>query len=400
MKNKKKLDIEQIQPELGSQFQCVADRCALSCCVGWNVPLDKDTFRRYKKDAKLAQHVSKELYGVSRSSQQFGSIKKTPDGKCSMLTPEGLCSVQTSLGEGALSKICGTFPRANYHYQNLNVRTFTNACPEVARLAVSSKEAMSLVAQKDTKKDKCKQSVFLRGLFSDCRKNLFFALYNFFYSSTLPMWKKIVAARSVISSIDESTILSEGHFSAILFEKQLELSQAELDLDPAVLQLESLIPSIVEKSLLNDDKIPLTQLKINGMADEESGLDKELTEKQLLDLYIKKRGLLFRKSNFNEDWVWTNLLLSGLLGNIDNFNTKKSHALVALDGLVLRLALTKFVFICTSTPNNFNDPAFLGLVSAIVTRRTRDDILKQNKSLTTIRAKYGDTGAIMPLLVA
>ena len=213
------------------------------------------------------------------------------------------------------------------------------------------------------------------------------------------MWKKIIAARSVISRVDGSAILNEEHISAFLFEKQLELSSAELDFDPALIQVECLVPPIIERSLLNDMNIPLTRLEVSGMTDEVTGSNNDISEKQLLELFIKKRGLLFRPSKLNKDRVWTNLFLSELLGNVNHFNSK--DALLALNCLVLRLALIKFTYICTLTPHKMNDSAYLGLVSAVVARKTKDCCgPKFKRTLEGLRSKYGDEGAIVPLLVA
>ncbi len=398
MNDQRKLNNASLQPELGSDFQCVAQKCALSCCVGWNVALDKETYRQYKNDADLAQNITKKVHGISRSSQAFGTIKRNAGGECSMLTPEGLCSVQKSLGEKALSKTCGTFPRENFHFHNLNVRSFSTTCPEVARLTVASEEAMKLVDQPMAKKGESRQYIFRRGSFSSNQKNLFFAIYNFFSTSSLPMWKKVIAARSVISAVDESARLSEGHFSAILFEKQLELSLAELELDPTLIQWECLVPPIIERSLLNSMNIPLKTLKTIGTTDGETGSNNEISKKQLLEVFMKKRGLLFRPSQLNKDWVWTNLFLSELLGSVDKFNSK--HSLEAFDLSVLRLALIKFTYVCALTPQKIDDPAYLGLVSAIVTRKLKDVGPMFKQVMEDLRSKYEDESAIVPLLVA
>ena len=65
MNDQRKLNNASLQPELGSDFQCVAQKCALSCCVGWNVALDKETYRQYKNDADLAQNITKKVHGIS-----------------------------------------------------------------------------------------------------------------------------------------------------------------------------------------------------------------------------------------------------------------------------------------------------------------------------------------------
>ena len=87
--------------------------------------------------------------------------------------PEGLCSVQKSLGERALSKTCGTFPRENYHFHNLNIRAFTNECPEVARLVVASEDAMNLV-DRQQKRMRASNSFFCEALFQATKKTFFF----------------------------------------------------------------------------------------------------------------------------------------------------------------------------------------------------------------------------------
>ena len=398
MNDQRKLNNASLQPKLGSDFQCVAEKCALSCCVGWNVALDKETYRQYQKNADLAQNITKKVHGISRSSQAFGTIKRNAGGECSMLTPEGLCSVQKSLGEEALSKTCGTFPRENVHFHNLNIRSFTTNCPEVARLTVASKEAMKLVDQPMAKKGERRQFVFRQGSFSSNEKNLFLAIYDFVSTSSLPMWKKIIAARSVISAVDGSALLSEGHFAAILFEKQLELSSAKLEFDPTIIQWECLVPPIIDRSLLNYMNSPLKTLKTSGTTDGETGSKNEISKKQLLEVFMKKRGLLFRPSQLNKDWVWTNLFLSELLGSVNKFNSR--HAVEAFDHSVLRLAFIKFTYVCALTPEKIDDQAYLGLVSAIVTRKLKACGPMFKQVMDDVRSKYGDSGAIVPLLVA
>ena len=113
---------------------------------------------------------------------------------------------------------------------------------------------------------------------------------------------------------------------------------------------------------------------------------------------MKKRGLLFRPSQLNKDWVWTNLFLSELLGSVDKFNSK--HSLEAFDLSVLRLALIKFTYVCALTPEKIDDPAYLGLVSAIVTRKLKDVGPMFKQVMADLRSKYEDESAIVPLLVA
>mgnify|MGYP004048928903 CR=1 FL=1 len=158
------------------------------------------------------------------------------------------------------------------------------------------------------------------------------------------------------------------------------------------------MPPIIERSLLNYMNIPLETPKTNGTTDGETGSNNEISKKQLLEVFMKKRGLLFRPSQLNKDWVWTNLFLSELLGSVNKFNSK--HAVEAFDHLVLRLALIKFTYVCALTPEKIDDQAYLGLVTAIVTRKLKDCGPMFKQVMEDLRSKYGDRGAIVPLLVA
>ena len=87
MNNQRKLDNTSLQPRIGQEFQCVAEKCSLSCCVGWNVALDKETFRQYKKDVDLAQKITKKFMAVVDQVKHLGQLKGTPKESVPCLPP-------------------------------------------------------------------------------------------------------------------------------------------------------------------------------------------------------------------------------------------------------------------------------------------------------------------------
>ena len=38
-----------LKPFYYDDFNCIANKCIDSCCVGWNVYIDKNTYKKYKK---------------------------------------------------------------------------------------------------------------------------------------------------------------------------------------------------------------------------------------------------------------------------------------------------------------------------------------------------------------
>ena len=140
--------------------------CGVECCFR------QRNISPIQKNADLAQNITKKVHGIKDQVKHLAQLKGMLEESvpCS---PEGLCSVQKSLGEEALSKTCGTFPRENVHFHNLNIRSFTTNCPEVARLTVASKEAMKLVDQPMAKKVKEVSLFSVKVLFQATKKTFF-----------------------------------------------------------------------------------------------------------------------------------------------------------------------------------------------------------------------------------
>ena len=48
-------------PTYLKEFKCIGGECKDSCCIGWDIDIDKITFRQYYKvqDKEMKTHVSK-----------------------------------------------------------------------------------------------------------------------------------------------------------------------------------------------------------------------------------------------------------------------------------------------------------------------------------------------------
>lgn len=138
MSNKKRIVL---QPEYMKKFNCIGSACEDSCCIGWNVDLDRTTYTKYKK----SKHPElKELFknSISRnnnsrkSDRTYGKIKMDAEGKCPFLDENLLCSIHSILGEEYLSDICALYPRILRKIDGKYERSGTVSCPEVARLSL------------------------------------------------------------------------------------------------------------------------------------------------------------------------------------------------------------------------------------------------------------------------
>lgn len=128
-----------LAPSYLSQFSCIGPDCEETCCAGWNVAIDKNTYKKYNKvhsDLKpsLDKHVKRNRN--SKGIEDYAKIAMTSDDFCPLLNEEKLCSIQLKLGESYLSNVCSTYPKVSNIVNGVLEKSATLSCPEAARLAL------------------------------------------------------------------------------------------------------------------------------------------------------------------------------------------------------------------------------------------------------------------------
>lgn len=121
-------------PSYYPDFTCIADRCRHTCCVGWEIDVDRDTMQKY-------QALSD---GYGAEIQKSIDVAETPhfrldaDERCPHLDERGLCKIILHLGEEHLCEICREHPRFYHDTPHGREVGIGMACEEAARLILSS----------------------------------------------------------------------------------------------------------------------------------------------------------------------------------------------------------------------------------------------------------------------
>lgn len=139
-----------IQPQYAARFKCTGPDCEDTCCAGWAVTVDHETFEKYTSLQKraLRERVKTGVTPAPKKGRQlsvWGQINLDPKTKACVLLDDKMCAVQKELGEEGLSDTCYTYPRQDTEFDGLRIRTLTLSCPEAARLALLSPDAFTLV---------------------------------------------------------------------------------------------------------------------------------------------------------------------------------------------------------------------------------------------------------------
>lgn len=132
-----------------SQFSCIGGACEDSCCIGWRVDIDKNTYTNYRnnKHKELAPLFKSGIKKneTATSKDCYAVISLDENGNCVFLDQDKLCRIQKNLGAEALSPVCSNYPRNANQLGGQTEYSLGLSCPEVARLALLKREPLQFV---------------------------------------------------------------------------------------------------------------------------------------------------------------------------------------------------------------------------------------------------------------
>ncbi len=130
-------------PKYYERFRCIAERCTHSCCVGWEIDVDRTTYSLYRAlEGEIGERIRKSITIAEDGSTCFAM---RADGRCPHLDERGLCRIICGLGEDYLCDICAEHPR---FYNEVAGRTECGigaSCEEAARLILAESDYTDMV---------------------------------------------------------------------------------------------------------------------------------------------------------------------------------------------------------------------------------------------------------------
>lgn len=168
-----------VTPDYYNEFQCIASRCRHSCCAGWEIDIDEETYEQYcGMEGPLGYDLQKHI-----STEGTPHFILGQDERCPFLNEENLCRLILEAGEECLCEICTEHPRF-YHF--LPGRTEVGlglCCEEAARLLLTWDCGVTLLEYDDGVDDGDEENSELL----EVRKDLFALAQN----RELPMLERM-----------------------------------------------------------------------------------------------------------------------------------------------------------------------------------------------------------------
>ncbi|MCB2299851.1 flagellin lysine-N-methylase [Clostridium tagluense] len=148
-------NIKKRYPRYLKEFKCVGGKCKDSCCVGWDIDIDKITFRQYYKvqDKEMKRMFQKNVHNNDDyldSNVDYGKVKLASGKRCPFLDEENYCIIYSRLGEEYLSNVCTSFPRIINKVDGCYEMSLDVACLEAARIILLKEEGIQFEESTET----------------------------------------------------------------------------------------------------------------------------------------------------------------------------------------------------------------------------------------------------------
>lgn len=115
-------------PDDYDSFSCLKGQCRHTCCAGWEIDIDPETWQIYQE---LPGPVGEKVRASVTRTDEAVSFRLDQKGRCPMLNEENLCTLILAFGEDALCDICTDHPRYRNFFSD-RVETGLGLCCEAA----------------------------------------------------------------------------------------------------------------------------------------------------------------------------------------------------------------------------------------------------------------------------
>jgi len=135
-------------PHYYKDFKCIAGACTDTCCAGWDVDVDRASYKYYKS---VKGAFGKYLKSVMVPAEDGGCTFILNNGRCPFLNDMNLCDLYTELGEDKLCETCAEFPRFINEYGNVREIGIAPSCKTAGELIFNYRGRLTFDMEDDGK---------------------------------------------------------------------------------------------------------------------------------------------------------------------------------------------------------------------------------------------------------
>ena len=161
-------------PDYYKEFKCTADKCEDTCCAGWQIVIDEQSMKRYKKvQGDFKWRMLRSVDWIN------GVFRQDKEKRCAFLNEKNLCDLYTACGENSLCKTCKRYPRHIEEFEGVREITLSISCPEVAKILMNRKTPVTFLSyEKEGDEEYEDFDPFFYSILEDARKAMIEILQN------------------------------------------------------------------------------------------------------------------------------------------------------------------------------------------------------------------------------
>lgn len=126
-----------VVPDYYKKFKCIASKCEDTCCAGWEIVIDDDSYKYYKSvSGKFGDRLKKEII-LDEDGDNIFTLK---GNNCCFLNKDKMCDIYIELGKESLCNTCKQYPRFTEEYGSTREMGISLSCPEAARIILNTSE--------------------------------------------------------------------------------------------------------------------------------------------------------------------------------------------------------------------------------------------------------------------
>ncbi len=130
-----------LSPSYYPLFSCIAGKCRHSCCIGWEIGIDEESYERFRLIDGGSGKVLDKIH-FSNGTHQF---KTDENGRCAFLNKDGLCDLILNYGEAVLCPICADHPRFRSFFSSFTEIGLGLSCEAAAKIILENKDPFTLL---------------------------------------------------------------------------------------------------------------------------------------------------------------------------------------------------------------------------------------------------------------
>lgn len=135
-------------PKYMMNFKCINSKCTDTCCAGWDINLDKNTYNRYINSTGQLKALTNGKFIENKKNKNYfnhGFMVLKDENKCPFLNCNMLCDIHGETGEENLCITCKNYPRVFNIVDNIYEKSGLPSCPEVCAMGFLNRDKMEFV---------------------------------------------------------------------------------------------------------------------------------------------------------------------------------------------------------------------------------------------------------------